>query len=202
MIIMLNNLRIGFPALAEKQSVGDGEPAYGGRLIVDPTDKATVDKIEEAMLAAAKLRWKDDASTVLEFLKQEEKVAFSRKEYRNKKTMKVYGGFEGKFHLGMRAAKNQPTIFNQYGEPVTDKAKIGALIYSGCYVNAKVEFWAQDNNFGRRVNCTPLGVMFVADGESFGGGTAPAAADDDDFAKLAKAKASAEQAMGDGAGLV
>lgn len=198
MIVMLKNKRIGFPAFAEKQSVGDGEPAYGGRLILEPTDSEGIKQIEDAMLAAAKVRWKDDAEAVLAFLKEEDKVAFSRKEYRNKKTMKVYGGFEGKFHLGMRAAKNQPTVFNQYGEPVTDKAKIAALVYSGCYVNAKVEFWAQDNNFGRRINCTPLGIMFAADGESFGGGTAPASADDDDFAKLAKAKASAESAMGEG----
>lgn len=199
MIIMLSNQRIGFPSFAEKQSVGDGEPAYGGRLIIDPTDTDTVAKIEAAMLAAAKLKWKDDAEAVLAFLKSEkDKLAFSRTEYRNKKKMEVYRGFEGKFHLGMRTAKNQPTIFNQYGEQVTDKAQIAALIYSGCYVNAKVEFWAQDNNFGRRINCTPLGIMFAGDGESFGGGTAPAAADDGDFAKLAKAKATAESAMGEG----
>lgn len=198
MIVMLKHKRIGFPALAEKQSVGDGEPAYGGRLIIAPDDKDIAALIEPAMLAAAKVRWKDDAEAVLAFLKEEDKCAFSRKEYRNKKTMKVYGGFEGMFHLGMRSAKTQPTIFDQYGEPVTDKAKITALIYSGCYVNAKVEFWAQDNNFGRRINCTPLGIMFAAEGESFGGGAAPAAVDDGDFAKLAKAKTSAEQAMGGG----
>jgi len=30
--------------------------------------------------------------------------------------------------------------------------------------------WAQDNQFGKRVNAELLGVQFVRDGEPFGGG--------------------------------
>lgn len=44
--------------------------------------------------------------------------------------------------------------------------------YSGCYVNAQVEFWAQDADAERgippRVNATINGVQFCRDGESFG----------------------------------
>lgn len=38
-----------------------------------------------------------------------------------------------------------------------------------------VEFWAQDNNYGKRVNATLLGVQFVRDGAAFAGGTTGAA---------------------------
>ena len=43
---------------------------------------------------------------------------------------------------------------------------------------ALVDFWAQDNQFGKRVNATLTGVQFVRDGDSFGGARVAAA---DDF---------------------
>lgn len=42
--------------------------------------------------------------------------------------------------------------------------------YNGCWVNAHVQLWKQDNKWGRRVNAQPLGLQFVRDGEAFGGG--------------------------------
>jgi hypothetical protein len=51
--------------------------------------------------------------------------------------------------------------------------------YSGCYVNVKLDFWAQDNSAdrgGKRINAQIKTVQFVADGDAFGGGT-PASAD-------------------------
>ena len=183
MIVMLKNKTIAFPAIAEMAAIGDGEPAYGCRFAIDPADPQ-VAEIEAAMLSVAKGKWKDEGAAVLTFLQSERKTAFLREPARNKKTGKVYDGFEGCFTLGARNAKTQPTVFDLYGNPVTDKRAIEQLIYSGAKVNAKVEFWPQDNQFGRRVNCSLLGVMFAGEGERFGGGSAPAKADD--FADMAQ----------------
>lgn len=40
--------------------------------------------------------------------------------------------------------------------------------YSGCYVNAVIELWAQDNEHGKRLNAKVKAVQFYADGEPFG----------------------------------
>lgn len=40
--------------------------------------------------------------------------------------------------------------------------------YSGCYVNATIEVWGQDNEHGKRLNAKLKAVQFVADGEPFG----------------------------------
>lgn len=181
--LMLKNVRIAFPALAETQAIGDGEPAFGGQFIIDPKSSLP-DELDALMLSVAREKWKDDGPAVLAMLKEDKKVGFHRAEYKNKKTGKPYAGFENKFFVTTRSnAKKQPTVFNKYGEPVTDKSEIERLIYSGCYVNAKVDCWAQENSFGRRVNFSLLGVMFAGDGESFGGGAGPASADD--FAAMA-----------------
>lgn len=179
-IIMLRRKRIAFPTFGEPRAVGDNpDKAWGGRLVIDPDDPQ-VDDIERVMKEVAKAKWKDDAESVLANLIENKKVAFARAPYKNN-TGKVYAGFEGKFNLGTRwpeTKTGRPSVIDKMGNEVTDNRAREALIYSGCYVNMKVEFWAQDNKFGRRINCTPLGVMFAEDGESFGGGAAPASADD------------------------
>lgn len=191
-ILFIKELPIAFPALAEAQAIGDGEPAYGGRFVVDPKRADLVKDLDAAMLAEAKAKWKDDGEAVLAMLVEEGKVAFEKKPYRSKKTGKVYAGFEGMYNLGARtpAGKPQPTVFDEYGNQLTTKAQIEQKVYSGAVVTAKIEIWAQDNSYGRRINCSLLGVMFVREGERFGGGSGPASADD--FGGFAKPKADAE----------
>lgn len=198
MELMLKGKRIAFPALAEAEAVGEGGDdnkgkAWSGRLVIEPTD-ADVLVLDKVMLDVAKQKWKDDGESIFNMLKANKKVCFEHGPYCSTKTGKVYGGFEGMFNLGMRTAedKARPTVFDKYGRRIGDpskaytpaeKSEIRRLIYSGCYVNAKVDIWAQDNSFGRGIRCSVLGVMFAKDGESFGGGAPPAS--EEDFASMA-----------------
>ena len=81
--------------------------------------------------------------------------------------------------------KNRPTIYDKANRKLESSRDIESLIYSGCYVHAVLDLWAQDNKWGRRVNCTLQGVMFAADGENFGGSSV---ANDSAFADLAQAE--------------
>jgi len=190
--IMLKNVVLAFPALAEPQSFGEGEPAYGAKFPIKPNSEQQK-AIEAAILAEATEAWKDKADSVLKMLEEDGKVAFTKKVYRSKKTGEAYQGFDGAHYLSTRNAKTQPTVFNQYGEELSGKSDIEAKAFSGALVNASVEIWAQDNKWGRRINCSLRGVMLTGEGENFGGGSAPASADE--FAGLAKAKADAEDIL-------
>ena len=190
--IMLKNVVLAFPALAEPQSFGEGEPAYGAKFPIKPNSEQQK-AIEAAILAEATEAWKDKADSVLKMLEEDGKVAFTKKIYRSKKTGEAYQGFDGAHYLSTRNAKTQPTVFNQYGEELSGKSDIEAKAFSGALVNASVEIWAQDNKWGRRINCSLRGVMLTGEGENFGGGSAPASADE--FAGLAKAKADAEDIL-------
>jgi len=184
MEIMLKDVRIAFPAIAEKQAIGDGEPAYGAKFIIVP-GSPIVKVLDDGMLAVAKAmdKWKPNNEAIFKKLKEDKKVSFIHAPYCNKNGV-PYLGFEDMFSLGSRNASTQPTVFDKYGKqiPGDNKEAIKSLIYSGCYVNAKIQLWAQDNQYGRRINASLLGVMFSKDGEAFGG-AAPAKASD--FAELA-----------------
>lgn len=190
--IMLKNVVLAFPALAEPQSFGEGEPAYGAKFPIQPNSEQQK-AIEAAILAEAKEQWKDKADSVISMLAEDNKLCFTKKVYRSKKTGEPYQGFDGAHYLSTRNAKTQPTVFNQYGEEISGKADIERQAFSGAVVNASIEVWAQDNKWGRRVNCSLRGVMLTGEGENFGGGSAPASADE--FAGLAKAKAEAEDIL-------
>lgn len=191
--VLIKDVMLGFPALAEPQSLGDGEPAYGVKLPITP-GSANEKLIEDAIREEAKAVWKDKADSILEMLREDGKLCFIKKEYRSKSTGEVYEGFQKSHYLGTRNAKVQPSIFNQYGEAIEKKGDIERQAYSGAIASGvSVEIWAQDNKWGKRVNCTLLGVMLSGEGTSIGGGSPPASADD--FAALAKAKSDADSVL-------
>ena len=68
-----------------------------------------------------------------------------------------------------------PTVIDRDRSPLS---RTSGRPYAGCYVNASLEFWAQDNQWGKRINCTLRGVQFYRDGDSFSAGRP---ADSDEF---------------------
>lgn len=186
MQIRLKNVRISFPALAEPEAFGDGEPAYQAKFIIQPKSEHAK-AIKEAIAAAAKEQWKDKAPDVLKLLAEDNKIAYVEKPYRNKKSGETYAGFENAHYLSARNSKSRPTVYNKANVKLEEVRDIKSLIYSGCYVHALVDIWAQDNKWGRRINCTLQGVMFANDGENFGGSSV---ANDSAFADLAQAEES------------
>ena len=189
--IKLKNIQIAFPALAEPQAFGDGEPAYGGKFPVKPgSDHQKL--IDAAMLEAATDKWKADGKSVLELLIEKDKVCFVKKEYKNKKG-EPYDGFKGTHYLSTRNAKAQPTIVDRFGKEVLgpnvgygpqQRRDAERLIHSGAITHISIDIWAQDNQWGRRINATLRGVMWAGEGENFGGGATPASADE--FADMAE----------------
>lgn len=88
----------------------------------------------------------------------------------------------------------RPAVRNRNGAQL--EAKDG-VIYSGCYIDVVVDIWAQDNQFGKRVNASLLAVTFNSDGERLAGG---ATAADDDYAAIPQETQAAAAATGAGAG--
>lgn len=181
MQITLKNVRLAFPAIAAPQAFGDGEPAYGAKLIIDP-DSPAAKALEDAVQKEADAKWSSKASAVLKRLERDGKIAYVKDEYRSKKTDEPYAGFEGMHYVNTRNAKDQPTVFTKFGEKITSKSEIERLAYSGAYVNASIDVWAMDNKWGQRLNCSLRGIMLTGEGENFGGGNGSAT--ENDFADL------------------
>lgn len=167
MEIRLENVRAAFLQLFEaKQVNGEGEAAYGGSFIFDKTS-ANVKKLNDAIDAEAKKKWGEKAPAMLKQLRAADKVCLHDGDLKAD-----YEGFPGHFFVSARN-KSRPLVVAQDKTPLT---KDDGKPYSGCFVNAVVDVWAQDNKFGKRINASLKGVQFLRDGDAFSG-SAPASPD-------------------------
>jgi hypothetical protein len=176
MKIKVQNARLAFPKLFVAKAVADGdEPNFGASLILDPSDPGnakTIAEIDKAIDQVAKEKWGAKTDTIIKLARKTDKVCLHDGDLKAQ-----YAGFEGMRYVSANN-KMRPVVVNKDTSPLTAQ---DGVVYAGCYVNATIELWAQDNKYGRRVNATLLGVQFVRDGDHFAGGSTGSADDFDDL---------------------
>lgn len=175
--IMLKNVRISFPHFFEKPVINGEEGSYGGRALLDPVEhKELIAEVEEHI----------DAIIADKFKKT--KIPSDKRCLRNGDDL-TRSEYEGMMVVSANS-KTKPKVFPKTGDMIPITNPEDSKIYSGCRVNMKISLWAQDNNYGKRVNAECIAVQFAGDDEPLDGthvsdeeaadGFAPAE-DDDDF---------------------
>ena len=147
---------------------GQGEPKFGASLIFGP-DHPAYAEIEAAVEEVGKAKWGVKWPAEKKAMKVKDRLALHDGD-----TKTQYAGYEGMFYVSA-GNKVRPTVIDRDRSPLT--AQDGKP-YAGCYVNASIELWAQDNTFGKAINASLRGIQFAADGEAFSGG---GSADADEF---------------------
>lgn len=171
MKIKLANVRLAFPALFEAKTVnGEGKPAFSAAFLIDPAD-AQVKAINAAIDAVAKEKWGVKADAMLKTMRAADKLALHDGDLKAQ-----YDGFPGNLYISARSA-TRPLVIDADKTPLVEA---DGKPYAGCYVNVSVELWAQDNNYGKRINASLGGVQFLRDGDAFAGGGAASADEFDD----------------------
>ena len=160
----LTDVRVAFPAFFKKadNDFGDGDGKFEGTFLIAKGSPLAAECIKK-IVAVANAKWKEKGPEILKGL-----IANNRVCFRDGDAV-TYDGFAG--HHSLKASNDvKPRILGPNKEELTAE---GGKPYSGCYVNASISFWAQDNKFGKRINANLRGVQFVRDGVAFsGGGTA------------------------------
>lgn len=159
--IKLHNVRLSFPSLFRKAVFNGEETKYEATFLLDK--EAHADKIKEiegVMMAMQK----DTLKTKL----KEDKLCLKDGDGVE------YGGYAGNMSIKASSPK-RPMVIDRDKTPLVENDE---RLYAGCYVNAVVELWAQNNQWGKRINANLLGVQFFKDGEPFADGVV---ATDDDF---------------------
>jgi hypothetical protein len=172
MKLKLSDIRLAFPQLWEAKTVnGEGKPAFSASLLIETTDPQ-VKEINKAIEAVAKEKWGGKADAILKQLRAQDKVCLHDGDLKS-----TYDGFGGMLYISARNA-TRPGVFDKDRTPL---AEADGRPYAGCYVNAVLDLWAQDNNYGKRINASLSGVQFFSDGDAFAGGGAASEEDFDDL---------------------
>jgi len=173
MQILLKNVRIAFPKIWEPESFGeDGKPACSASFIVEPANKLAMTTVADAIKKVAAEKWTTKAADMLKTLRAKNALCLHDGEEKAQ-----YEGFSGNYFVSSRN-RVRPVVVDRNTSPLT---QADGRPYAGCYVNVSLDIWAQDNQYGKRVNATLLSVQFVKDGTSFGGGATGSASDFEDL---------------------
>jgi hypothetical protein len=174
MKLLINDARLAFPQLFEAQSInGEGEPAFSCALLLSKKH-AQLAEIDDAIEAVAREKWGAKTDDILAKMKASGKTALHNGDLKSE-----YDGFAGMLYINARN-KTRPTVVDRDRTPLV---KADGKPYSGCYVNASIELWAQDNKYGKHINASLRGVQFLRDGDAFAGG---GAASEDEFENLSE----------------
>ena len=176
MKVKLNDVRLSFAnALFEpKQINGLGDPKFSASLVFDPKHPCVAD-ISKAIQEVCKDKWSAKAKEVYTSLKAADKTCLHDGDSKSE-----YEGYPGNLYLNA-SNRIKPLVIDGNKAPLSET---DGRPYSGCFVNAVIEIWAQDNQFGKRVNASLSGVQFLRDGERLSGG---GIADADDFEEIPQA---------------
>ena len=152
MKITLKNVRISFPSLFRRSVYEGVEGKFKATFMIPKSDTETVTKIKSAIKLAIDEKFKDKDVKI-----PSQHSCFKDGYEKDCDVYAEYWSFKADSHW-------QPTIINSDNSPIIESDEI---IYPGCYVNASVDIWIQDNNYGKRINADLCDVQFVRDGEKF-----------------------------------
>lgn len=155
--VTLNNVRLSFPALWEPRKGPDAnsKASYQAAFILNKqSNAADITAVKNAISQIVKEAFKGKAPP---------KIAL--REGSEKGDVDGYG--DGVMFINARSDK-RPHVVDRKLRPLDPTS---GTPYAGCYVNATIRLWAQDNQYGKRINAQLRAVQFVRDGEPFGEGT-------------------------------
>ena len=180
-IIYLSNVRVSFPQLVEPKKTtnekGEVRTAWSADFILPP-DSQQYKQVMQQYMTLASEKWKERAQTIMQMIQADRKSRCygNGAEKVNKTTLLPYDGYEGNAYVSA-ISNRQPQMIQPNGQPVDASNSmvyqtIARGVYGGCYVNAAIRLWLQENTHGRGVRCDLVAIQFSKDGDAFGGGGA------------------------------
>jgi len=165
MKLKLNNVRLSFPSIFHKAVFNGKETKFEATFLLDKDKHADkIEEINEAIKAAIKTNLKGAKLGPDKIcMKDGDEIG--------------YDGYDNTMSFKASSQK-RPMVIDRDKSALTEDDN---RLYAGCYVNASVELWAQNNEYGKRINANLLAVQFFKDGKPFSDGVSASLDDFDAF---------------------
>ena len=153
--ILIKDARVSFPHLFKRPTIQGQEGKCGCVLMLEPERHAgTIQKVQKEMEELRKSALKN------------QKVPSDKRCLRDGDD-KGRAEYEGYVVLSDNS-RTRPYVIDFDGRTQIENEE-DCHIYAGCYVNAKIRLWAQDNKYGKRLNAELVSIQFLRDGEPLDG---------------------------------
>ena len=166
-------VRISFPHLFEKHSVGTSDPKYSCMLLIPKSDRATLKKLRDAQQSALR-----EGASKFKGGKPPKNWKDTLRDGDEEKDTEEYPEYEGCYFLNV-SGNRRPGVVDINRDPVEPDE-----IYSGCYVRASLNAYAFNTQGNQGVSFGLNNIQKVRDGERLSGGNSTdgfeVLSDDDD----------------------
>lgn len=150
-----------FQPFKGKNDKGGDTSSYTGHFLFTPGSE-NHKKVQAAIRTAAQQKWPTKWEEMLKAFGAQDRLCLHRGDV----SKPGEDAYKGLLYVSANG-KKRPTIIDGDRSPL---AESDGRPYSGCFVNAVIDVWAQDSSWGKRINAQLAGVQFVRHGEAFGGG--------------------------------
>jgi hypothetical protein len=173
-LVTIRNVRLSFPVLFEPRAFKNPDGTFAGTpkrsatfLLDKAKNKADIDALTKAALHTKKEKWQDKP------------VNLTGKSIRDGSEKEATDGYGP--GIVFISASQTPKPGDNWSRCVVDEklnpvTAEDAKFYAGCYVNATVKAWAQDNSYGKRINWQLVNIQYLRKGEPFGEKPVPVSA--------------------------
>lgn len=148
--VNLKNVVLSFPVLFKAKSFQDSKEAFSANFLIDKEDYQ-IEIIKKAIKDLMNTQWTTNPNL------KADKIAFKDGDD------VTYKGYSNMKYI---TARNERKPMLKHLDLSNVQEEEGNL-QAGDIVNVCVEFWAQDNKYGKRINANLVGVQFVKAGERF-----------------------------------
>lgn len=160
----LKEVRISYPHLFEPFAYqGTGKAKYSAKFLLDKKLHAgLIKQVAEGIKALSAATFKDKKTPPADKLCLKDGDLSGKDE-------------EAGCWVLSASEDSRPVVVDRNRSPLVAEDD---AIQPGFYVNGKIRLWAQDNQYGKRINANLLGVQLVKEGERLGSGRTRQSADD------------------------
>lgn len=155
--VVTGEVRLGYVNLFSPTAMNESQvPKYGVCVYIPKNDKATLEKINNAIESVKRKAiafWGGSVPNNLKTPLRDGDVERSGQEE-----------YAGHYFLNARSIR-QPGIFDKDGHEILDSTEI----YSGCYGRVSLDFYAYNKAGNKGITVGINSVMKLKDGEPFGG---------------------------------
>ena len=169
-MLMLKNVRISYPDLFVKKAYMDGTPKYSASFLIEKGSEQEK-AVKAEIMKVAKNEFGEHAENILKKTQKTDRRLLKDGNDKTNDNGEVAEGYEDMLYI-KGSNKGTIRVVNRDRSELFDDT---GIIYSGCYVNVQLDVWAQNNDFGKFINCKLLAVQYWAEGERLGGSAGDAA---------------------------
>lgn len=156
MKVITGKVRFSYANVWEPKSINGGDPKYSVSLIIPKADKATLNKVKEAIEAAKKEGISKLGGSIPDNLKMPLRDGdVDRVEEES---------YKDSYFINANSS-TKPGIVDKNVQTITDKSEF----YSGCYGRASITFYAYNVDGNKGIACGLENLQKLEDGEALGG---------------------------------